>query len=97
MKPCQTFQCTIIACVFLIFYFQKICVITESYGNPNVIKLSKFKLKGWKGAKGQSYKLKGAKGICTILHYSKFTPALTGRKECRGTLFPASVTREIGG
>ena len=27
----------------------------------------------------------------------RFTPALTGRKECRGTLFPASVTREIGG
>ena len=25
----------------------------------------------------------------------RFTPALTGRKECRGTLFPASVTREI--
>ena len=27
----------------------------------------------------------------------RFTPASTGRKECRGTLFPASVTREIGG
>ena len=27
----------------------------------------------------------------------RFTPALTVRKECRGTLFPASVTREIGG
>ena len=27
----------------------------------------------------------------------RFTPALTGRKECRGTLFPASVTWEIGG
>ena len=26
----------------------------------------------------------------------RFTPALTGRKECRGTLFPASVTRELG-
>ena len=22
----------------------------------------------------------------------RFTPALTGRKECRGTLFPASIT-----
>ena len=38
------------------------------YGNPNVTKLSKFKLKGtkvqsciWKGAKGQTCKLKGAK------------------------------------
>ena len=27
----------------------------------------------------------------------RFTPALIGRIECRGTLFPASVTREIGG
>ena len=41
---------------------------TDPYGNPNVTKLSKFKLKGVKvqilhmeGAKDQSCKLKGAK------------------------------------
>ena len=43
-------------------------VMSERYGNPNMTKLSKFKLKGtkvqsciWKGAKGQTCKLKGAK------------------------------------
>ena len=37
--------------------------------------------------------------ICTIsinIQYQKFTPALTGRIECRDTLFPASVTQEMG-
>ena len=39
-------------------------VMVDIYGNPNVTKLSKFKLKG---AKGQSCKLKGAKGqSCTL-------------------------------
>ena len=45
-------------------------LMPDDYGNPNVTKLSKFKLKGVKvqilhimeGAKGQSCKLKGAKG-----------------------------------
>ena len=57
-----------IAITLYLFHHDPCSIIMHNYGNPNVTKLSKFKLKGtkvqsciWKGAKGQTCKLKGVK------------------------------------
>ena len=40
-----------------------------------------------------NFKFRGPVQYYTI---QRFTPALTGMKECTPTLFPASVTRKLG-
>ena len=64
-----------------------IALKVHNYGNPNVTKLSKFKLKGtkvqsciWKGAKGQTCKLKGAKVQSYIWQGAKVKPVNQGIK-----------------